>query len=177
MRTTAVPLIVFPRRGFHLLATVAAFFAAAALSPVARAADTTFIDQIPNGQTLVLPPNAGLLLNSHLSGPQGLVPSFTAAPQFTAPRRGNSATTIEIGNNNSVFQLQTGTGDQSTVGIIGGNRNRVGVIQAGNNLESDLLLIGTQGMSVGVIEPNHSAPIRMAIIHVPAGTVIIPHYR
>jgi len=168
-----VPHLDFPRRGFRLLAPAAAFLIAAASSPVARAADTTFIDQIPYGQTVVLPPIAGPLLASHLSA----TPSFTPAPQYTAPRRGNSATTVEIGNNNSVFQLQTGTGDQSSVGILDGNRNSVGVVQAGNNLESDLLLIGTQGMSVGVFEPNHSAPLRMAIIHVPAGTVIIPHYR
>jgi len=170
-----VPHPAFPRRGFHLLAPAAAFLIAAALSPVVRAADTTFIDQIPNGQTAVLPANAGPLLSPHVPGTSSVVPSF--APQFTAPRHGNRATTVEIGNNNSVFQLQTGTGDQSLVGILGGNRNSVGVVQAGNNLESDLLLIGTQGMSVGVFEPNHSAPLRMAIIHVPAGTVIIPHYR
>lgn len=169
------------QRGFRLLAIATAFSAAAALAPAARAADTPFIDQIPNGQMVHLPANAGTPLKPHLPllNPRssGLVPIIAPSPNFTAPHSAhtNIATTVEIGNYNSVFQLQAGVGDRSSVGILGGNGNNVGVIQAGNNLVSDLLLIGTQGMNVGVLQRNNSAPVRMAIIHVPAGTVIIPH--
>jgi hypothetical protein len=176
-----MPQIGSLKRGFHLLAMATAFSAAAALSPPARAADTPFIDQIPNGQMVNLPSNAGPPLKPHLpllNPPSSeLVPSITPSPHFAAPHsaHANTATTVEIGNYNSVFQLQAGIDDRSTVGILGGNGNNVGVIQAGNNLVSDLLLIGTQGMNVGVLQRNNSAPVRMAIIHVPAGTVIIPH--
>ena len=176
-----MPQIGSLQRGFRLLAIATAFSATASLSPAARAADTPFIDQIPNGQMVNLPPNAGPLLKPNLSllNPRssGLVPSITPSPHLAVPHsaRANIATTVEIGNYNSVFQLQAGINDRSSIGILGGNGNNVGVVQAGNNLESDLLLIGTQGMNVGVLQRNNSAPVRMAIIHVPAGTVIIPH--
>lgn len=162
------------RRNFRLFATAAIFLVAATLSPPARAADSMYIDQIPQGQMVILPPVNSALLGSHLTGAPSVAPSIAPGPRFSAPRRGNSATTLEIGNNNSVLQVQTGSNDRSAVGILG-NHNSVGIVQAGNDLVSDLLLIGTQGMSVGVIQPNHSAPVRMAVIRVPAGTVIIPH--
>ena len=134
-------------------------------------ADSAFVDQIPSGVTTD-PANLNSLVTLHSTA----MPSFSPTPQFAAPHpNANLAATIEIGNGNHVLQMQDGTGDQSNVDIIGGSNNNVGVVQAGNNLQSNLLLIGTQGISIGVIQPNHSAPVNMAVIHVPSGTVIIPH--
>ncbi len=160
---------------FLTLASICAF---ASLASAAQAAESPFVQQIPGGLS-TNSPNFGPLLKSPApttSTPSFSAPGAAAAPLFAAPHPNtNVALTVEIGNNNHVFQIQQGTGDQSDVGIIGGNNNNVGVIQAGNNLQSNLWLLGTKGMNVEVLQPNHSAPINMAIIHVPAGTVIIPH--
>jgi hypothetical protein len=172
-------ITTFSLRSFRLLGASAVFVLGIAITPGAHAADTPFIDQIPGGVTVVLP-NAGLNVDSHQSAARGATaPTNNLRLMNVAlphPRQTNVATTVEIGNYNSVFQLQAGSGDESSVDIIGGNHNNVGVVQAGNNLDSSLLLIGTQGVSVGVLQGNHSAPVKMAIIRVPAGTVIVPHY-
>jgi hypothetical protein len=160
-----------------ILAAATGLSSLALSTPVAQAADSPFIDQIPSGVTVAFPPNFSPLLNPHPTATPTFVPGFAPAPQFAVPHSSNTnvAATIEIGNANHVLQVQDGIGDESAVGIIGGNDNNVGVVQTGNNLQSNLLLIGTKGMNISVLQPNGSAPVNMAVIHVPAGTVIIPH--
>ena len=157
-----------------IFAVVIAFSTLVVLPSVAQA-ELPFIDQIPSGVTINIPSNSSPLLNQYTV--PGFVSSFAPGRQFAAPHlsAANLASLAEIGNGNNAGITQNGGVDEAAVGIIGGNNNNVGILQNGNNLQSNLLLLGTKGMSVGVIQPNGSAPVNMAIIHVPAGTVIIPH--
>ena len=154
--------------------------------PRAHAADSPFVNQIPPGIALDPMPNPGpvpagqAVLQHFVAGPMP-VSSIAAAASanrgFIATNAAtnlNLAATVEIGSQNNVTQLQNGSGDRSNVGIVAGDSNNVGVFQNGNNLQSSVLLIGTKGMSVGVLQPNGSSPVSMAVIHVPAGTVILP---
>ncbi|GAB1717129.1 MAG: hypothetical protein NTAFB05_21710 [Nitrobacter sp.] len=101
-------------------------------------------------------------------------PSARFAPETTlAASGGNFASTLQIGNYNSVFQAQAGSGNISNVGIIKGDYNKVGVLQAGHSLRSNLLLVNTTGLSVGVIQPNRSAPVNMLIARLPNGGLLI----
>ncbi|MCJ2038527.1 hypothetical protein MKK55_06080 [Methylobacterium sp. J-059] len=101
------------------------------------------------------------------------IPAPMATPEMAAARgSGQVAQTLQIGNNNHVAHLQTGTGNQSTAGIIG-NMNQVGVLQVGNNLHSNIVLLGTQGLNVGVIQPQGSIPVNMLIARLPNGGLLI----
>jgi hypothetical protein len=170
-----------PRIKQHLLLLLAA---AAALTYLpfagsAFAADTPFVDQIPNGVTVSLSQISVLRsfgATVEQWSPPKSPPNLAPLTQLVAPHlpKTNFAQTIEIGSHNTVIQGQDGNGDMSNVGIIGGNANNVFVGQNGNDLRSNLLLIGTNGMNVGVLQPNASAPVDLAIIRARNGTIIIP---
>jgi hypothetical protein len=140
----------------------------------AHADDSPFVDQIPGRLTINAPTSSERPLN--LSNVASSVSNFATPPQFVLAHRTNSnfSATVETGSRNNVFQFQNGVADDSTVGIIGGNSNNVFVAQGGSNLQSNLLMIGTKGVNAFVLQPNGSAPVNAAIIHVPAGTIIIP---
>jgi hypothetical protein len=87
-------------------------------------------------------------------------------------RKGNFAQTTQVGTANAVFQVQSGGGNVSNVGIWGGKNNDVGVWQGGRDL-SNINLINTQGMAVEVIQPPGSAPLNMLIARLPNGALLI----
>jgi hypothetical protein len=93
-------------------------------------------------------------------------------PELAVPHNGNIAQTLQIGNNNGVFQSQSGGNNFSNVGIIGGNSNNVGVVQGGKDL-SNLQLVNTQGLSIAVLQPQGAAPVNMLIARLPNGSLLI----
>jgi hypothetical protein len=99
--------------------------------------------------------------------------SFAPTPEAATPvRNGNFAQTTQVGTANAVFQVQSGGGNVSNVGIWGGKNNDVGVWQGGRDL-SNINLINTQGMAVEVIQPPGSAPLNMLIARLPNGALLI----
>lgn len=99
--------------------------------------------------------------------------AFIPTPETATPAQanGNLAQTLQVGNFNKVFQLQSGQNNISNVGVIG-NGNNVSVLQGGHDL-SNLYLVNTKGLSVGVIQPNNSAPLNMLIARLPNGSLLI----
>jgi hypothetical protein len=101
--------------------------------------------------------------------------SLTPPPEQTVPRNANAtnlAQTLEVGNNNTVTQLQAGRNDVSSVSVLGGNRNNVGVLQGGND-RSNIVMLGTQGMHISVLEPANAAPVNLLIARLPNGSIVI----
>jgi hypothetical protein len=101
--------------------------------------------------------------------------SLTPPPEQLSPRGAsatNFAQTIEVGNNNSVAQLQAGRHDASSVSVLGGNRNNVDVLQGGND-RSNIVMLGTQGMNIGVLQPANAAPVNLLIARMPNGSIVI----
>jgi hypothetical protein len=96
----------------------------------------------------------------------------TPTPELAAPRNGNIAQTLEIGNANSVFQAQSGGRNFSNVGIIGGNANNVGVLQGGKDV-ANVGLINTQGLSVWVLQPSGAPPLNALVAKLPNGSLLI----
>jgi hypothetical protein len=99
--------------------------------------------------------------------------AYIPTPETAAPAQvnGNFAQTLQVGNFNKVFQLQSGQNNLSNVGVIG-NGNNVSVLQGGHDL-SNLYLVNTKGLSIGVIQPNNSAPVNMLIARLPNGSLLI----
>ncbi|MFK0164998.1 hypothetical protein [Rhizobium sp. NPDC090279] len=89
-----------------------------------------------------------------------------------APHGNNLAQALQIGMRNSVYQLQAGTGNISTAGIIG-NYGNVNVLQAGNNLRSNVVLLNGAGLNVSVLQPAGSAPVNVLIARLPGGGLLI----
>lgn len=98
--------------------------------------------------------------------------AYVPTPELAVPHNGNIAQTLQIGNNNGVFQSQSGGNNFSNVGIIGGNSNNVGVVQGGKDL-SNLQLVNTQGLSIAVLQPQGAAPVNMLIARLPNGSLLI----
>jgi hypothetical protein len=98
--------------------------------------------------------------------------AFVPTPELAVPHNGNVAQTLQIGNNNGVFQSQFGGNNFSNVGIIGGNSNNVGVVQGGKDF-ANLNLINTQGLSVWVLQPPGAAPINALVARLPNGGLLI----
>lgn len=100
--------------------------------------------------------------------------AFVPTPETTRARSTNLANTVEIGNSNSVLQLQSGGKNTSNVGAIGNDTN-VSVLQGGKDY-SNVAVINTQstqGLSVAVIQPPGSAPVNMLIAKLPNGSILI----
>lgn len=161
-------------RAIRRIATASAAFAVcAALASVPAQADSAYVAQASTGasvpvQAFGLPHTAPTTFARSQA-----IPAPMATPEMAATRgSGQVAQTLQIGNDNHVVHLQTGTGNQSTAGIIG-NMNQVGVLQAGNNLRSNIVLLGTQGLNVGVIQPQGSLPVNMLIARLPNGGLLI----
>jgi hypothetical protein len=171
---------VVQQRSLLLLLTAAVALTSLPQGGNAFAADTPFVDQIPNGFTAAIPNSLSGLRAFDPATAQWLAPKLPSnslpPTQLVAPHlpNANLALTVEIGSRNTVIQGQNGVGDVSNIGVIGGNANNVFVGQDGNDLRSNVLLIGTNGMNVGVLEPNGSPPVDLAIIRTRAGTIIIP---
>jgi hypothetical protein len=92
-------------------------------------------------------------------------------PETALPATGgNFASTLEVGQNNRVFQAQAGAGNSSNVGIIDGKHDDVNVLQGGRD-QSNLLTVNTQGLTVDVIQPNGTAPINALIVRLPNGAL------
>jgi hypothetical protein len=98
--------------------------------------------------------------------------AFVPTPETAAPRTGNVAQTLQIGNYNRVYQAQAGGNNVSNVGVIGGSTNNVGVFQGGKDM-SNLALINTQGMAIGVFQPPGATPVNMLIARLPNGSLLI----
>jgi hypothetical protein len=133
-------------------------------------AETAFIVQV-NPKSSGSAPMASQPIQA--AGPQA--PSQTSlvpTPEMFAPRTGNFAQTIQVGNAGQVLQLQSGGGNVSNVGVFGGKNNDVGVVQRGGDF-SNLNLINTQGLSIAVIQPPGSAPINMLIARLPNGSLLV----
>ncbi|MGY5800145.1 hypothetical protein ACXHMN_02315 [Rhizobium sp. LEGMi12c] len=94
-------------------------------------------------------------------------------PEANVGSRGNNiAQTLQIGMRNSVYQLQGGSGNISTAGIIG-NYGNINVLQAGNNLRSNVVLLNGAGLNVSVLQPAGSAPVNVLIARLPGGGLLI----
>jgi hypothetical protein len=140
------------------------------------AAETAYIDQASvafHGTTAFKASAPTTPISVPQYGPH--TTAIIPTPEATSPARanGNFAQTVQIGNFNQVFQLQSGSNNFSNVGVIGGIRNNVAVLQSGHNLRSNLMMVNTQGMSISVIEPNGSAPLNMLIARLPNGGLLI----
>jgi hypothetical protein len=98
--------------------------------------------------------------------------AFVPTPELAVPHNGNIAQTLQIGNNNGVFQAQSGRSNFSNVGIIGGNANNVAVVQGGKDI-SNLELVNTQGLSIAVLQPPGAAPVNELIARLPNGSLLI----
>jgi hypothetical protein len=136
----------------------------------AALADSAFVTQIPDGLTS---PTAGAVFMLELTAPERGVAAADVHGNVIPPR--DVAQALEIGNSNNIAQVDTGSGDQSAVELVGANYSTVAVVQDGNNLKSNVMLVGTEGTAVGVFQPPRSAPVSIAIIHASSGTLIIPH--
>jgi hypothetical protein len=144
------------------------------LSGAVTAADTAYINQASTksfgaGSFQNLGPSMSIPVTQY--GPRAT--AYIPTPETAAPAQtnGNFAQTLQVGNFNKVFQLQSGQNNLSNVGIIG-NGNKVGVLQGGHDV-SNLYLVNTKGLSVGVIQPNNSAPVNMLIARLPNGGLLI----
>jgi hypothetical protein len=127
-------------------------------------ADSAFVVQASRGATTV-----GPSVSFPQTSPNGGVTQ--PAPETTVPASGgNFARTLEMGNNNVVFQSQSGLGNFSNVGIFGGARDNVGVFQKGQGLSSNLFLVGVKGVSLDVIQPPGAPPVNAALVKMPNGT-------
>jgi len=138
-------------------------------------AETAYVAQIPvNVTTTVqlgnLPPQQQQqyhLSSSYLSAGMASTPEA-----IIVPRGNNLARTLEIGTRNSVYHLQSGTGNSSTAGIIG-NYGNINVLQSGNNLKSNVVLLNGAGLNVSVLQPAGSAPVNVLIARLPGGGLLI----
>lgn len=145
------------------------------IASAANAGESAYIQQAAPGaasKPVVLVPINNQSTSSLHSNAQV---SLTPPPEQISPRGAaatNFAQTTEIGNNNSVAQLQAGRNDVSSVSVLGGNRNNVGVVQGGND-RSNIVMLGTQGMNIGVLQPANSAPVNMLIARMPNGSILI----
>ncbi len=144
------------------------------LSGAAAAAETAYINQANTksfgaGSFPTSIPSMSIPVTQY--GPRST--TYIPTPETAAPAQanGNLAQTLQVGNFNKVFQLQSGQNNLSKVGVIG-NDNNVGVLQGGHDL-SNLYLVNTQGLSIGVIQPNNSAPVNMLIARLPNGSLLI----
>jgi hypothetical protein len=90
----------------------------------------------------------------------------------TAPGR-NVAHTFQSGAYNTVVQAQSGSDNESRVGIVAGRGNTVGVMQAGEGLRSDVMLVGTRGLNVTVLQPKNSAPVNLFVAPIKGGGLMI----
>ncbi len=138
-------------------------------------AETAYVAQIPvNVTTTVqlgnLPPQQQQQYHSSSSH---LAAGMAATPEaILVPRGNNLARTLEIGTRNSVYHLQSGTGNSSTAGIIG-NYGNINVLQGGNNLKSNVVLLNGAGLNVSVLQPAGSAPVNVLIARLPGGGLLI----
>ncbi len=149
---------------------------AAVISAHPAFADGAFVTQAPKGaffeRSLVSSPVTA-------QSPAAFVPSRGNGSGITHPTPetavpasgGNFAGTLEMGQNNVVFQSQSGAGNFSNVGIFGGVRDKVAVLQHGQGLFSNLDLVGVKGLTVDVIQPPGSGPVDLLIGKLPNGTL------
>lgn len=143
------------------------------LPGAAIAAETAYINQASTksfgaGSFPTFGPLMSIPITQYGPRPTAYIPT----PETVAPAaNGNFAQTLQVGNFNKVFQLQSGQNNLSNVGVIG-NGNNVSVLQGGHDL-SNLYLVNTGGLSVGVIQPNNSAPVNMLIARLPNGSLLI----
>lgn len=115
------------RRGASLAIAVVAIGLFAVFAGPALTDDSAFIEQTPGNETL------STSLSNVAPGP-------------------NVASTVMIGNRNSVAQFQFGQGNKSHVGIWGGEDVGVGVLQAGDQNKSKIDLINVKNQNLGVIQ-------------------------
>jgi hypothetical protein len=144
------------------------------LSGAAAAAETAYINQANTksfgaGSFPISIPSVPIPVTSY--GPRST--AYVPTPETSTPAQanGNFAQTLQVGNFNKVFQLQSGQNNLSNVGVIG-DGNNVSVLQGGHDL-SNLYLVNTKGLSIGVIQPNNSAPVNMLIARLPNGSLLI----
>ena len=139
-------------------------------------AETAYVAQIPvNVTTTVqlgnLPPQQQQ--QQYHPSSSYLSASMASTPEaIIVPRGNNLARTLEIGTRNSVYHLQSGTGNSSTAGIIG-NYGNINVLQSGNNLKSNVVLLNGAGLNVSVLQPAGSAPVNVLIARLPGGGLLI----
>jgi hypothetical protein len=144
----------------------------AACSPAL--AETAYIAQLSPKSASAMPVAAAQPVQLVPASPSAPRPTaFVPTPETAMPARfGNVAQTIQVGNNNQVFQAQAGGNNFSNVGVWGGKNNDIGVFQGGKDL-SNLNLINTQGLSIAVLQPPGSAPLNMLIARLPNGGLLI----
>ena len=98
--------------------------------------------------------------------------SFVPTPETAQAHGTNLASTLEIGNQNQVFQAQVGGKNYSNVGVLGGNNDHVSVLQGGKDI-SNIQLIGITGLNLTVLQPPGAPPINALIAKLPNGTYLI----
>ncbi|TWB53467.1 hypothetical protein FBZ98_104394 [Rhizobium sp. ERR 922] len=137
-------------------------------------AETAYVAQIPvNVTTTVRLGNLPPQQQQYHSSSSHLAAGMAATPEaILVPRGNNLARTLEIGARNSVYHLQSGTGNSSTAGIIG-NYGNINILQGGNNLESNVVLLNGAGLNVSVLQPAGSAPVNVLIARLPGGGLLI----
>jgi len=139
-------------------------------------AETAYVAQIPVNVTtpvtfsdiVAQPP-----LERHHPSSNYSAAGLVNVPEANITSNGhNMAQALQIGMRNSVYQLQSGTGNISTAGIIG-NYGNINVLQAGNNLRSNVVLLNGAGLNVSVLQPAGSAPVNVLIARLPGGGLLI----
>jgi hypothetical protein len=155
------------------LSAIAIAAAATATFAQPAFADSAFVAQATKGSFFDRPaiasPVAGQSAPFFTPPPRGGVTQQT--PETTVPATGgNFARTLEMGNNNFVFQSQSGVGNFSNVGIFGGVHDDVGVFQKGQGLSSNLFLVGVKGISLDVVQVPGAPPVNAALVKMPNGT-------
>lgn len=152
------------------VAVIAAIFTSVAAT---SHADSIYVSQMPTNVV------ANISLGDLLSGgqqqfaPASHIQSITGQETNSGhPRGQNYAQTLEIGSYNSVYNLQSGSGNVSQTAIIGAYNN-VSVLQSGQDLRSNVALINTAGLNVAVLQPRNSAPVNVLIARLPSGALLI----
>jgi len=139
-------------------------------------AETAYVAQIPTNVTTTFTFGDGetqLPLERHHATQNYFTTGSINVPEASiAPKSNNLAQALQIGTRNSVYQLQSGSGNISTAGIIG-NYGNINVLQAGNNLRSNVVLLNGTGLNVSVLQPSGSAPVNVLIARLPGGGLLI----